>query len=59
MRMPRMTTRRWMVVVAFVAFLSWGGMACHQRMMDVAPGLTPDPFEAPEMATPSAVPNPE
>jgi hypothetical protein len=49
MPVPRMTTRRWMVVVAFVAFLSWGGMACHQRIRGVAPVPSVDPFDAPEL----------
>lgn len=58
MHLPRrrVTIRRLMTVVAFVALLPWVGMACHQWIKGGAPGQSLDPFDTPEMAPSSAAP---
>jgi hypothetical protein len=51
MRLPRMTTRRWMIVVAVVALLFWLVTLCRQLFQRSAPTVA-DPFDTVEMLGP-------
>ena len=52
MRFPRMTTRRWMIAVAVMGILLWGGIDLYRWWK---PPEVFDPFDAAEMMGPSII----
>ena len=52
MRFPRMTTRRWMIAVAVMGIILWGGIGLYRWWK---PPEVFDPFDAAEMMGPSII----